>query len=60
MIITRLIGGNGNQMFQYAAGYYLAKMNNTELLLDINYLLDKSKRYFRHDDRNYALGMFNL
>ena len=60
MIITKLIGGNGNQMFQYAAGYYFAKHNKTALLLDINYLLDKSKRYFRHDDRDYALGMFNI
>lgn len=60
MIITKLIGGNGNQMFQYAAGLSLARRHNTELLLDINYLTDKSKRYFRHVNRDYALGMFNI
>jgi len=60
MIITRLAGGNGNQMFQYAAGLALARRHNTQLLLDINYLLDKSKRYFRHENREYALDMFNI
>lgn len=60
MIIAKLIGGNGNQMFQYAAALNIAKRHSTELLLDINYLLDKSKRYFRHANRDYALGMFNI
>lgn len=35
MIITKLIGGLGNQMFQYAAGRRTAIANNTELKLDI-------------------------
>jgi len=60
MIITKLVGGNGNQMFQYAAGLALARKHNTELLIDINYLLDKSKRHFRHKNREYALDMFNI
>ena len=60
MIITKLIGGNGNQMFQYSAGFFLARKHNTELLLDVNYLIDKSKRYFRHENRDYALNMFNI
>lgn len=34
MIITKLIGGLGNQFFQYAAGRALAEMHQTELLLD--------------------------
>ncbi|ASQ89949.1 hypothetical protein CHL67_02555 [Prosthecochloris sp. GSB1] len=60
MIIARLIGGNGNQMFQYAAGFALAKKHGVELRLDINYLLDKSKRYYRHAHRSYALDMFGV
>ena len=60
MIITKLMGGNGNQMFQYAAGLSLAKKHGTELLLDINYLEDKSRRHFRHENRDYALEMFNI
>jgi hypothetical protein len=60
MIITKLIGGNGNQMFQYSAGLLLSRFRGTELKLDINYLLDKSRRYFRHQNRDYSLGMFNI
>lgn len=36
MIITRVIGGLGNQMFQYAAGLSLSIRNNTNHVLDIN------------------------
>ena len=36
MIITTLTGGIGNQMFQYAVGKKLAKINNTELVLDLS------------------------
>ena len=35
MIIAKLIGGLGNQMFQYAFGYRLAQLSNTEIKLDI-------------------------
>jgi hypothetical protein len=42
MIITELAGGLGNQMFQYAAGRYLAHKNQVPLCLDTNYLLDRS------------------
>ena len=35
MIIVKLFGGLGNQMFQYAAGYALAQQFNTNLFLDI-------------------------
>lgn len=35
MIITKLIGGLGNQIFQYATGRVLAEKNNCELKLDI-------------------------
>lgn len=36
MIIVRLLGGLGNQMFQYAVGRHLALKNDTELKLDIS------------------------
>ena len=50
MIISRIDGGLGNQMFQYAYGLYLARRHSTELVLDTSsfqsrpqhgYLLDK-------------------
>ena len=34
MIVAKLIGGLGNQMFQYAFGYQLARLNGAELKLD--------------------------
>ena len=37
MIITYLKGGLGNQMFQYACGYSLAKEYNSINKLDITY-----------------------
>ncbi len=42
MIIVKLMGGLGNQMFQYAMGKSLAERNNTELLLDTSFLEDKN------------------
>lgn len=35
-IVVNLIGGAGNQFFQYALGYTLAKKNNAELFVDIS------------------------
>lgn len=56
MIITKLIGGLGNQMFQYAAGRRTAIANNTELKLDItgyDHQVGITKR-------NYQLNIFNI
>lgn len=36
MIIVRLVGGLGNQMFQYALGRHLSVIHNRELKLDIS------------------------
>lgn len=56
MIITKLIGGLGNQMFQYAAGRQIAVANNTQLKLDIT--------GYDHQvgitPREYGLGVFNI
>ena len=35
-VITHLIGGLGNQMFQYAAGYALSKRLGAALKFDIS------------------------
>ena len=41
MIVIRLWGGLGNQMFQYAFGYAQARKRNTELLLDTRFFTEK-------------------
>jgi hypothetical protein len=59
MIVAELMGGMGNQMFQYALGRHLAIKNNTGLFLDTHFLLDRTPRNgFTY--RNYDLSIFNI
>lgn len=37
MIVIKLWGGLGNQLFQYAYGYQLAKKNKTSIILDLSW-----------------------
>ena len=60
MIISQLKGGLGNQLFQYAAGYAVAKKWQTDLKLDVLYLHNRSKRSEFFSYRNYALDYFNI
>jgi len=53
MIVARLIGGLGNQMFQYAAARGLAINNNTSLKLDLSW-------FTAPDSRKYLLDNFNI
>ncbi len=57
MIITRLQGGLGNQMFQYAAGLALAERRRTVLKLDVSWFREYSE-YEAHN--RYALSCFNI
>lgn len=57
MIIVRLQGGLGNQMFQYAAGLALAQVWNTECKLDLRFLLDRNPR-LKHVFRDFDLPIF--
>jgi hypothetical protein len=49
MIVVRIMGGLGNQMFQYAFGAYLASRHNTELWLDCSALESDPLRDFMLD-----------
>lgn len=53
MIIIKLIGGLGNQMFQYALGRHLAYKHRTSLRLDIT----EFETYKLH---KYSLQFFNI
>jgi len=53
MVIVRLMGGLGNQMFQYAAARRVALTNNVPLKLDISW-------FARSRDRAYALHALSI
>jgi hypothetical protein len=44
MIVVKLMGGLGNQMFQYAFAKNLSIKNNTSLKIDLSFLLNRSPR----------------
>lgn len=61
MIIVKLMGGLGNQMFQYALGRTLSQRYQTPLQFDLSWLLDHNARrgpgfVYRH----YDLDIFNI
>lgn len=56
MIIVRLMGGIGNQLFQYALGRCLAYRRHTELKLDLS-ICEFSKSWHHN---YYRLGYFNV
>lgn len=53
MIISRIIGGLGNQMFQYAIGRSLASFLNTKLKLDV-------ENFEAYDLHKYLLNKFKI
>lgn len=53
MIISRIDGGLGNQMFQYAYAYYLASKHNAPLMLDTG-------SYDAQPQHGYLLNHFNI
>lgn len=57
MIVIHHWGGLGNQMFQYATGYALAKRLNTELKIDIS---DYNVVTTEGVQRDYEMSIFNL
>lgn len=56
MILVELIGGLGNQMFQYAMGRHLSILNRKPLKLDVSGF----ERYGGITQRKYALGCYQI
>jgi hypothetical protein len=59
MIVTRLVGGLGNQVFQYAAGRSLAARLGAELVLDSSWI-EGAGGAGPGSARSYRLGCFAL
>lgn len=59
MIKVKLMGGLGNQMFQYSLGFAVAKRNNSQFVLDTSYLLDRTPRS-NFVFRDFDLDIFKL
>jgi len=59
MVMVRLMGGLGNQMFQYAVALRLATKRKTVLRLDLTFLLDRAPRG-NFVFRDFDLAIFNV
>jgi hypothetical protein len=57
MIVVKLSGGLGNQLFQYAAGFALADAHNTSLILDTSFLMGRQQRVTH---RKFELHKFDI
>ena len=55
MILVRVFGGLGNQLFQYAAAKALSLRNNVALKLDINSVINPDSH-----NRVFCLHYFNI
>src|SRR5262245_58755373 len=59
MVIVQLLGGMGNQMFQYSLGRAHSLQNKTELVVDTSILRDH-RPGVHAVNRNYDLDLFKV
>lgn len=58
-VIIEILGGIGNQMFQFALARILADKNDSELLVDTNFYKETS-RNLKNFPRYFSIGIFDL
>lgn len=58
MIVARMDGGLGNQMFQYALASILGQKNSATILLDKSFF-DQTEKRLGHTPRKFELSVFN-
>lgn len=59
IVLVKLNGGLGNQMFQYTLAHIIALKHNSQLLFDKD-LFKLTEKKPGHTPRNYELGIFGL
>lgn len=59
MIVSNLKGGLGNQMFEYAAGYSLAKDKDMEFKIDLGHFKNQSE-FKNETPREFQLNFFDM
>lgn len=59
MIVAKLMGGMGNQMFQYAAARRIAEVRKTQIKLDLSFLMAAPPDH-TVIKRNYELGVLSI
>ena len=59
MITVKLMGGFGNQMFQYALAKNLATKSKTEVVLDLTFLNHRLP-FSNYTFRKFELDIFNI
>ncbi|MEI6378640.1 MAG: alpha-1,2-fucosyltransferase [Candidatus Falkowbacteria bacterium] len=59
MIVIKLAGGLGNQMFQYALGRHMSLINKTDLFFDLSFFSSKHN-YAECDTRRFTLDNFRI
>jgi hypothetical protein len=60
LVVIKLQGGLGNQMFQYAAAKCLAINTNSQLYIDTSFLTQNITQFDGFTPRAYELGLFSL
>jgi len=60
MIVVKLQGGLGNQMFQYAMAKAMAKLHVSSFELDLDFLLDRTTQAQGFVFRDYDLDVFAI
>ncbi len=59
IVVVKLNGGLGNQMFQYALAYIITLKHNSQLLIDKE-LFNLTEKTPGHTPRNYEMGVFGI